>query len=678
MSAFIQFVFLGLTLGAVYSVFATSLVGVYAATGIVNFAQGSVALWAVYTVAALRTDGTLVLPVGGSISLGDLDSPVSMLPAIAIGVVSAGLLAWIAHLLVFRPLRGAPPLANVAASVGLMLFLQALVSLRFDTDALFAQSILPMRTFKLGEVVINASDLIMAGTAILVALLLWAYFHLTTRGVATRAASEDELAARLVGYSPDRLAATVWVVTSMASGLIVVLGAYTIGLDPSSYTYYVVPALAVALVGRLASFGVACAAGLVMGSFQAILLWANTLDGWPSWAQAGLGDAIPFVVVVVALFLLGGKIPARGSLAEVKMPVVTIPRLRPVSIIVVVGLAALAIVLTDDSWRFGIVTSLILALIALSLVLLTGYLGQISLASMAFAGTAGFTLSKATVEWNVPFPLSVLVSALGATVLGVVVGVPALRIRGAQLAVVTLAAAFAIQSFVFNNPSFTPYEGNRIGNPSLFGLDLSVRQGTDLITLRFSMMVLFVVTVITLIVMRWMAGSTGRIFLAVRSNERAAASAGINVAATKLLGFALSAFLAGVAGCLIGYSRGQLSAVSFSVVAGLSLLAIAYCGGITSVGGALIAGFIGPLGVFYVFLNQTLDLGEYYEVIAAGGLLLMAVTNPVGAAGANAALIARIRRRIGERRDPAGRPGPALASASASPAEGPTKVESHV
>ncbi|GAA3524943.1 hypothetical protein GCM10022234_22250 [Aeromicrobium panaciterrae] len=669
MSEFFQFVVLGLTLGAVYSVFASSLIGIYAATGVINFAQGSVALWSVYTVAALRTDGTLVLPVG-SIALGDESNPMSMLPAVVIGVAMAAAWALAAHLVVFRPLRGAPALANVAASVGLMLFLQALVLLRFDTQELFAQSVLPGSTFEVGEVVINVSDLMMAGAAIAVAVLLWAYFGLTSRGVATRAASEDELAARLAGHSPDRLAATVWVLAAMASGLIVILGAYTIGLDPASYTYYVVPALAVALVGRLSSFGVACAAGLVLGAIQAVLLWANTLSWWPGWAQAGLGDAIPFVVVVVALYLLGGRIPSRGSLDEVKMPLVIVPRIRLVPVTTMIVLAGLAILLTADSWRFGIVTSMILSLIALSLVLLTGYLGQISLASIAFAGTAGFALSKLTIGLGVPFPLSIVLSALVATALGVVVGLPALRIRGAQLAVVTLAAALAIQSFVFNNPVLTPYEGLKVSDPSVLGLDLSVRQGQNLITWQFSLMVLLIVSVTTLVVMRWMGGATGRIFLAVRSNERAAASVGINVAATKLLGFALSAFLAGVGGCLIGYSRGQLSAASFTVVVGLTMLAIAYCGGITSVSGAFVAGFIGPLGVFYVFLSQTLDLGRYYEVIAAGGLLLMAVTNPIGAAGAFAESAAAVRARL---------TGHRAAAMDTEPEAVPsTKVDSHV
>lgn len=642
MAQLLNFAFLGLSLGAIYSVLASSLVGIYAATGIINFAQGAIGLYSVYLVATLRTDGTLVLPIG-SLSLGSDDNPTSMELAIVLGVVSAVVWALLAHVLVFRPLRHAPVLAQVVASVGLMLFLQALVQLRFDTENLFAQSILPDDTVEIGGAVVNVSDLILAGVAIAIALLMWAYFRLTTFGVATRAGAEDELAARLTGYSPDRLAAIVWAITGAATGLIVVLASFTLGLTVTSYTFYVIPALAVALVGRLTSFGIACTAGLVLGVFQSVIQWLATKSWWPEWAQSGLGDALPFVIVVIALFLLGGRIPSRGSLGEVRMPAVRIPRIRIVPAAAIIAVVVVAIVLTEGTWRYGVVTSVILSLIALSLVLLTGYLGQISLASMAFAGAAGFALSKLTTNWNVPFPFDMLFSALIATGLGILVGVPALRIRGAQLAVVTLAAALAIQNFVFNNPAITKFEGNLIEDPSIFGIDLGVRDGTNLVTLRFALMVLVVVAIATLVVLRFMGGSTGRAFLAVRSNERAAASVGINVAATKLLGFALSAFLAGIGGCLIGYSRGQLSAGSFTVMIGLTLLAMTYVGGITSFAGAVIAGIIGPLGIGYVFLNQTLSLGEYYELIAAGSLLLMAITNPVGVAGAISEIYEKLR-----------------------------------
>ncbi|WP_068278120.1 ABC transporter permease [Aldersonia kunmingensis] len=631
MGEFLQFVSLGLAAGAVYAVFASSLVGIYAATGIINFAQGSIALWAAYVVAALRKDGTLVLPIG-SISLGSKADPTSMGLAVFLGVLSSTIIALLAHYLIFRPLRQAPVLGQVVASVGLMLFLQSLVMIRFDKN-LLAKPILPTDSIEFLDASLNISDLIMAGIAIALTAIMWAYFKFTRFGVATRAGAEDERAARLTGYSPDRLAAIVWALTGASSALVVVLGAPTIGLDSTSYAFYVVPALAVALVGRLTSFGIACTAGLVLGSFQAVLIWLATKSWWPEWAQAGLGEAIPFVVVIVALFVLGGRIPSRGVLDAVRMPAVYIPRMRPIPMVIAFLLAVAAILLTSGSWRFGVVTSIILMLIALSLVLLTGYLGQISLASMAFAGVAGFALSKLTTNWNVPFPFSMLISAIIATAFGVVVGIPALRIRGAQLAVVTLAAALAIQGFVLNNPSLTPFEGNLIEDPSVFGIDLGVREGSNLTTVSFSMMVLVVVAVLTIAVMRMMAGATGRAFLAVRSNERAAAAAGINVATTKLLGFAVSAFLAGIGGCLIGYSRGQISAASFTVITGLVLLAMTYVGGITSVTGAVIAGLAGPLGVGYVFLTDTLDLGEYYQLIAAAGLLLAAVLNPLGIAG---------------------------------------------
>jgi branched-chain amino acid transport system permease protein len=146
-------------------------------------------------------------------------------------------------------------------------------------------------------------------------------------------------------------------------------------------------------------------------------------------------------------------------------------------------------------------------------------------------------------------------------------------------------------------------------------------------------MVVVVVGALTWATARMMSGRTGRAFLAVRSNERAAAAAGIDVAATKLLGFALSAFLAGVGGCLIGYSRSQLSVESFNVLVGLALLCTVYVAGITSIAGAVVAGLIAPLGVVSTFLDRTLGAGEYYNLIAAIALVVTAVLNPVGITG---------------------------------------------
>ena len=108
------------------------------------------------------------------------------------------------------------------------------------------------------------------------------------------------------------------------------LAAPSIGLDPTSFTFYVVPALAVALVGRLTSVMTAAVAGLVLGCLQTELFYLTTKSWWPDWAQAGFGDTIPFLIVIVALFALGGRIPARGATGEVAMPEVVLPAVRPV------------------------------------------------------------------------------------------------------------------------------------------------------------------------------------------------------------------------------------------------------------------------------------------------------------------------------------------------------------
>jgi ABC-type branched-subunit amino acid transport system ATPase component/ABC-type branched-subunit amino acid transport system permease subunit len=220
----------------------------------------------------------------------------------------------------------------------------------------------------------------------------------------------------------------------------------------------------------------------------------------------------------------------------------------------------------------------------------------------------------------------------------VVVGIPALRIRGAQLAVVTLAAGLALEQFVLRNPAISGVS-NPIPAPELFGLDLGVRSGTDIARVEFGLFVLAVVVLAALGVGNLMRSATGRRFLAVRSNERAAMSLGIDVSAMKLVAFALASFLAGIGGSLIGYSRGQLSADSFGVFVGVSLLAFAYLGGITSISGAFVAGTFAPLGLGFVLMTHVVAeridaLDDFYFLIGGIGLITTAIFNPQGIAGA--------------------------------------------
>jgi len=345
------------------------------------------------------------------------------------------------------------------------------------------------------------------------------------------------------------------------------------------------------------------------------------------------------------LILFGQSLPNRGSLRVDQLPRVTQPKtqIRTMLLFGVCGIILMA--LLSGSYRFGLMTSLIVSMIMLSLVVLVGLVGQISLAQAAIAGTAGFALSKFSSVSGLNFPLGLILSVLVSIMVGVVVGIPALRIRGTQLAVVTLASGLALEKFVFRNGSFVSPNGSTISKPTIFGLDLGVREGRNIARLSFGILVVVFVTLACILVTNLIRSGTGRRMLAVRSNERAAAAVGISVSATKLLAFAVASGLAGMGGCFIGYSRGQLSAESFSVFTSLTFLAFAYLGGITSVGGALVAGLSAPLGLMFVVMDRNINLGQSYALLAGVGLVTTAIVNPQGVAGKTAEDFAKSRQR---------------------------------
>lgn len=643
MDTYLQFMVLGLGLASVYIALGNGLVLTYRATGIINFAIGAMSMWGAYVFARLEIDGTLVLPV---FSIPLTTGPMKVLPAFVIALFTAVGIGLLSHYLVFRPVRHAPALAQVVVSVALMLTLQALVTIRFGSNDIRVKSIIPHGTTSLFGVEVSSRELIMVAIMLVLSAAVGAYFRFTSAGVATRAAAENERALLLRGYSADRLAAIAMVMATMLGTVGVILSSSLTGLNPKNYTLLVVPALAVLLVARMDSLVVVCIASLVLGMFQSVLNLLVLKDWWPTWAESGLDQVVPFVVVVIILLVFGGRLPSRGSLQSIPLPDVEIPRIRPIPALLLVGVSGLVLTLSHGSYRFGFTYSMILMLMALSYVVITGFLGQISLAQTAFAGAAGFTLSKVTMGLGMPFVPALLLSAFVGALLGMAVSLPAFRIRGVQLAIVTLAAALAIERFVFNNYSITPPSGNPIADPTLFGLNLAVREGANLSRLAYSLMVLVVAAVIVLAFVRIVSGDTGRAFLAVRSNERAAASVGLDVRQLKLIGFGISAFIAGVAGCLMGYSAGQLSAESFTVFVGLQILAVAYLGGITSFGGAAVAGFIGPLGIIYVVFHDLFEIGDYYALVSGIALIITAILNPVGIAGATRMQIAWVRDRL--------------------------------
>ena len=642
MSQYILFLFLGLSLGSVYAALTMGIVVTYQGTGVINFAAAAMATVPLYVFSFLQ-DGELRLPIPllPSWEVGPPPTWVSVLVALLV----AAALGALVHVAVSKPLRTAPVLAKVVGAVGIMLTLQAALSLKYTTDPRSLDVMLPEGTVEIGGAKVAVDRLWLIGITVVLGSILALWFRRSRTGLAIQAASENERAASFARLSPQSLGLITWILSTVFTAFILIVAGPAIGvLSPGNLTLLVVPALAAALIARLSSMWAALVGALALGVVQSeVQFLSSTKTWWPEWAKQGMTDAVPFVVIVVTLFVLGNKIPMRGEETRSSLPPVILPRNRPVVIagLFVVGFILLAV--TSGSYRFGLTTSLASAVLLLSLVVLTGFVGQISLAQAAFAGVAGLILSK--LGNDIPFPFSMLLAALGAAVAGVIVGLPALRIRGAQLAVVTLAAALTLEKFVFANPQIIDPAENLIPDPKLFGINLAVRGGGNIARFPFAVMVLIVTTIVFVLVGNLMRAGTGRKMLAVRSNERAAASIGIGVAGIKLSAFALASFLAGLGGALIGYSRGQLSPESFGVFVGLTFLAVAYLGGITSASGAFVAGSLAALGIVFVIMDRLLELGSYYALFSGLSLLLTVVLNPLGIAGKTRSDVDEFRRK---------------------------------
>jgi len=281
------------------------------------------------------------------------------------------------------------------------------------------------------------------------------------------------------------------------------------------------------------------------------------------------------------------------------------------------------------------VVSLAGILICMSVVVVTGFVGQISLAQVAFAGIGG--LITARLSNSLPFPIVLLASGTVALLVGLLVGLPSLRVRGPSLALVTLSAAFVCQIAIFADDRLLGSSGyNRVATPSLFGAGLSER--------AFGVVVLVIVVAAGAGVQALRLSAFGRRAMAVRENESAAVAAGINLKQYKLAAFGLSAFMAGVGGSLLGYQAHVFAFEQFGVFESLNVIVLASIGGIGMVSGAVMAG-LGASGGLFSQLLAVSGIDAYHEIIA-GGLLLIAVQlHPDGIVSTKHTIQQRLRRK---------------------------------
>lgn len=630
MTDHLSYLVLGLGNGAVYASIGLALVMTFKSSGVVNFATGAVALYTAYTYVLLRT-GELMVPIPGLPKSIHLGGPLGVVPAMAIALVIAAVLGVLCYALIFRPMRNASVVAKAVASIGLMIVLQAVIAQRVGTQIPLVEPIFPMKTIPIGDSVAPTDRMWLAGCVVGLAIVTTLAFRYTRFGVATEAAAESEKGAYLTGLSPDKIAFSNWALSSVLAGLGGILIAPLVSLNPVAYTMFIVPALAATLVGNFSSIWLTVIAGIAIGALQSEATnLQNTFDWLP---KTGLSESIPLILILGFLVVKGRPLPDRGAVVRQALGRAPRPERIVLPALVSIALAVIALMLTTGSYRAAVITSIIFAVVALSQVVVTGYAGQVSLAQLTLAGVGAYSLSVLNTHLGIPFPFAPIIAAVVATVLGVVVGLPALRVRGLPLTVVTLALAVFLEAFWFRNPSLNGgVTGAPIDTPRFLGVDLGIGAGENYPRLAFGVLCLIVLVLVGLGV-AWLRRSTlGTDMLAVRANERSAAATGIDVSRTKLAAFGIGAFIAGLGGSLLGYQQTLATAESFTVFLGISLFAVMYIAGITSITGGILAGLMAPGGLLYIVLDRAADIGEYYTLISGILLIVSVMANPDGIA----------------------------------------------
>lgn len=671
----------GLGAGGLYAMLGSGIVVAYKGSGVINFSHGAVAMYSAFTWHEVTTEGTIRLPWFDPIpefgflktlhlSNFPLDISVrdegfetmtgfwgSFWP-ILFGLLMAVLLGAMLHFLVFRPLRNAPALAKVIGSVGAMLYLQSIAQLNFGTHLRSPDGFLPRSSWKnaLGTGGnIGWDRVVIAGAAVLMGLVLTAMYRYTRFGLATRAADENEKGAALLGYSAQRLALVNWILSAVLAGTAGMLFVGLSTLNPVNYTLFVLPALGAALLGGLTSVALATAGGLALGMMQSSMVNIASRGWWPDWAPpTSIQKVVPLAVVIAVLFFRGDKLPVRGSIGSKRQPRAPQSNNVVLGTLFAVGIGLFMANVFTTNWQVTFTTTLVLTVIMLSLTVLVGYLGQISLANMSIAGVSAFAMVRfasngtkinefdavAVGGLDLPDPIAATLGVLTAVVIGTMLGLPALRIRGVQLAVVTITAVTAIEEFLFKNEAISgpgARTNNPVPRPSWFGWDVGIQDQETFLTdnWQFTVFAIIGLALAGMGVANLRRGHTGRRFLAVRANERAAEASGVDVARTKMLGFAISSGIAGVGGVLFAYKLTIIKFDNFGVFTGLALLVFVYLGGITTVYGALIGGLLAAGGLVngFIVLHFEGVTRDYITAVGAIGLVFNAIiTNGEGIA----------------------------------------------
>lgn len=605
------------TYGCVYALTALGLVVTYTTSGIFNFAQGAIGMVGAFLYWQLHVH--------------------SGWPSWAAFLVIAGVVAPLAGALIevglMRRIADATLEAKLTVTIGLLLFLIAVATTAWNPQtSRTVPAFFNGKQVSVGGVVLTYHQLVVVGVAIVVAIVLRLFFYQTRPGVATRAVVDNRDLSALVGARPNRYSMLGWAMGSSLAAIAGILLAPTVNLDINTLTLLVINGYAAAMVGKLKSLPWTFVGAIVLGLLQAYATQYLPVGNF--WSNFVL--VIPMVYLFVVILALP---QTRASLARrVKVRAPRVAGLKESLITGVVFLILAVIVsrvLSDANLTYAN-NGIAEAIIMLSLVLLTGYGGQVSLCQLTFAGLGAYAMGKAGGSSGSLLGILAAVGLAGAV--GAIVALPALRLRGLYMALATLAFAYGMDTAFFGSPTFFgASDAINVARPKIGGLAFRSDRA------YFVMLcVVFAVAGVGLLALR--RSSLGRRLLAINDSPAACVTVGVNISGAKLLVFSLSAALAGLGGALYGGAQGVVTGGSngdFTFLLSLVLVLLAVVWGIRTIGGMLLGGLSVSLApLLQQHLTKPRDILEILVGLAAVGI----AQNPEGSFGGDTPL-QRIRDR---------------------------------
>ncbi|GEP36406.1 hypothetical protein NPS01_00690 [Nocardioides psychrotolerans] len=560
MSSFISFTIFGLVSGAAYAIAASGLVLTYTTTRVFNIAHGAFGM--VLAFVFWDFSERQGLPLWFSLVL--------------VLLVVAPAAGWFVSRFVTKGLGEAPVSSSLVVTVGLFVGLIGLAQQIWPPEARFVPPFFPETSFQLGDTFVTAHQLITILSSIVVAVLLYLLLNRTRIGTAMRASVDNPELLKLFGGKPEQVASLSWAIGISLAALGGVLLVSVVGLDYYALTLLVINAYAAAMLGRLKSLPLTFVGAMGLG-----LLTSYASAYLPT---EGLLNSVRNVVPALFLFAVIIILPqAQLRIGQVK-GIVSAP-LPSLGKSVGWGLALLAFVglLAGSASQANLLlvgTAATYAIVMLSLVLLTGYGGHVSLAQLTFAGVGALAYAKL----DQPNLYGLVLSALIAAAVGGLVALPVLRLTGLYLALSTLAFATIMDKMIFQADFAFGFNGTLpAGRLSILGTAINSTGGYV-----FAMSVFLVLVAWGLLLLR--RGVLGRMLIAMRDSPAACGTLGLDMRWFRVGLFGMSAGIAGLAGALFAGLRGTIGSADFQSFNSLPLLLLAVVFGVTSITGAVLGG----------------------------------------------------------------------------------------